>query len=115
MRNPFQGIGAVIYKEVIHIQRDSTAMVFALMIPILQMTILGFGIDTNIRQIKTVIFDDDHKKLSRELVDRLRNTDTYNVAKYVYSDREMNEAIIGAKARVGIKIPWDYSDRLLKG
>src|SRR5260221_6240688 len=27
----------------------------------------------------------------------------------------MNEAIIGAKARVGIKIPWDYSDRLLKG
>jgi len=37
------------------------------------------------------------------------------VAKYVYSDREMNEAIIGGKARVGIKIPWDYSDRLLKG
>jgi ABC-2 type transport system permease protein len=115
VRNPFLGIGAVIYKEVIHIRRDSTAIVFALMIPILQMTILGFGIDTNIRQIKTVIMDDDNKKLSRELVDRLRNTDTYNVVKYVYSDREMNEAIIGAKARVGIKIPWDYSDRLLKG
>ncbi len=99
MRNPFLGIGAVIYKEVIHIRRDSTAIVFALMIPILQMTILGFGIDTNIRQIKTVVMDNDSKKLSRELVDRLRNTDTYNVVAYVYSDREMNEAIIGGKAR----------------
>ena len=67
MRNPFQGIGAVVYKETIHIRRDSTAIVFALMIPILQMTILGFGIDTNIRQIKTVILDDVPITVSRNI------------------------------------------------
>jgi len=115
VRNPFQGMNAVIYKEIIHIREDSAAIFFALLIPILQMTILGFGIDTNIRQIKTVIFDDNNKKESREFVNRLRNSDTYNIVKYVSSDQEMNEAIIGAQARVGIKIPWDYSDRLLKG
>jgi len=59
-----------------------------------------FWIDTT-SVSQDVIMDDDNKKLSRELVDRLRNTDTYNVVKYVYSDREMNEAIIGGKARVG--------------
>lgn len=113
-REPFRGLGAVLYKEVIHVKRDKAAVFFALMIPVVQMTILGFGIDTNVRQIKTVVFDQDGRRQSRELIDRMRNTDTFRIIGYVNSDRELNEAIIGGKARVGVKIPVDYSDTLLK-
>lgn len=113
-REPFRGLGAVLYKEVIHVKRDKAAVFFALMIPVAQMTILGFGIDTNVRQIKTVVFDQDGRRQSRELIDRMRNTDTFRIIGYVNSDRELNEAIIGGKARVGVKIPVDYSDTLLK-
>jgi ABC-2 type transport system permease protein len=35
------------------------------------------------------------------------------VVRYVNSDAEMNDMIVGGKARVGIKIPVDYSDKLL--
>jgi ABC-2 type transport system permease protein len=87
---------------------------FSLLIPILQMTILGFGIDTNIRQIKTVVFNEDDARAA-ELIDRLRNSDTFRIVKYAYSDQEMNEAIISSKPRVGIKIPWDHADQLLRG
>ena len=113
MRNAFRGFGAVFYKEVLHVRRDFATLFFSLVIPILQMVLLGFGIDTNIRQINTVVFNLDGRRESRELIDRLKNSDTFHIARYATSDAEMNDAIISGNARVGIKIPVDYSDRLL--
>ncbi len=115
MGNAFRGFGAVFYKEVLHVRRDSATLFFSLVIPILQMVLLGFGIDTNIRHINTVVFNADNRRQSRELIDRLKNTDTFHVVRYVESDKDMNDAIVSGDARVGIKIPVDYSDRLLHG
>jgi ABC-2 type transport system permease protein len=111
--NLFRGFGAVFYKEVLHVRRDFATLFFSLIIPLLQMVVLGFGIDTNIRQVNTVVFNADGRRESRELIDRMKNSDTFHVVRYVESDADMNDAIIGGKARVGIKIPVDYSDRLL--
>lgn len=118
MRNPFgemfRGLGAVFYKEVLQIRRDQMALFFALVMPLLQMVLLGFGIDTNVRQIQTVVLDENRRVESRELVDRMRNTDTFRVVGFVRSDRELSEAIVSGRAKVGVKIPWDYSDQLVK-
>ncbi len=113
MRNYFRGFGAVFYKEVLHVRRDPATLFFSLVIPLLQMVVLGFGIDTNIRQINTIVFNADGRRESRELLDRLKNSDTFHVIRYVENDGDLNDAIIAGKARVGIKIPVDYSDRLL--
>src|SRR5262249_17807442 len=43
------------------------------------------------------------------------NSDTFRLYRFVNSDHELNEAIVSGKCRVGIKIPVDYSDRLLHG
>jgi ABC-2 type transport system permease protein len=111
----FRGFGAVFYKETLHVRRDFATLFFSLIIPLLQMLLLGYGIDTNIRQINTVVFNVDGRQESRELLDRLKNTDTFHVIRYASSDQEMNDMIIAGKARVGIKIPVDYSDKLLHG
>jgi len=113
MRDIFRGFGAVFYKETLHVRRDFGTLFFSLIIPLLQMLLLGYGIDTNIRQINTVVFNADGRRESRELLDRLKNSDTFHVVRYVTSDADMNNMIIGGKARVGIKIPVDYSDKLL--
>src|SRR5437870_11827923 len=77
MRNPFgemfRGFGAVFYKEALHIRRDQMALFFTLIIPLLQMVLLGFGIDTNVRQVRTIVLDENNHVESRELIDRLRN------------------------------------------
>src|SRR5947209_10560168 len=111
--NVFRGCGAVFYKEVLHVRRDFATLFFSLIIPILQMTLLGYGIDTNIRQINTVVYNADGRRESRELIDRLKNSDTFHVVRYVETDTDLNDNIIAGRARVGIKIPVDYSDRLL--
>src|ERR1700675_1199461 len=113
VNNLFRGFGAVFYKEVLHVRRDSATLFFSLFIPLIQMFVLGFGIDTNVRQIHTVVFNGDGRRESRELIDRLNNSDTFNIIDYVTNDRDLNDAIISGRARVGIKIPVDYSDRLI--
>src|SRR6195256_6413051 len=113
VNNLFRGFGAVFYKEVLHVRRDSATLFFSLFIPLIQMFVLGFGIDTNVRQIHTVVFNGDGRRESRELIDRLRNSDTFHIIRYVESDRDLNNDIIAGRARVGVKIPVDYSDRRL--
>jgi len=111
--NPFRGFSAVFYKEALHVRRDFGTLFFSLIIPLLQMFLLGFGIDTNIRQINTVVYNADGRRESRELLDRLRNSDTFHLARFVESDHDLTDAIVSGKCRVGIKIPVDYSDKLL--
>ena len=113
MVNPFRGFSAVFYKETLHVRRDFATLFFSLIIPILQMFLLGYGIDTNIRQINTVVYNADGRQESRELLDRLKNSDTFRLYRYVNNDKDLNDAIISGKCRVGIKIPVDYSDKLL--
>lgn len=113
MVNPFRGFSAVFYKETLHVRRDFATLFFSLIIPILQMLLLGYGIDTNVRQINTVVYNADGRRESRELLDRLRNSDTFHLIRFVNNDKDLNDAIISGKCRVGIKIPVDYSDKLL--
>src|ERR1700722_2777275 len=109
----FRGFGAVFYKEVLHVRRDAGTLFFSLTMPLLQLFLLGFGIDTNIRQINTVVYNADDRRESRELLDRLKNSDTFHIIRYVENDHDLNDMIIAGKARVGIKIPVDYSDPLI--
>jgi len=113
VNSSFRGFTAVFYKESLHIRRDFSTLFFSLIIPILQMFLLGYAIDTNVRQINTVIYNADGRRESRELLDRLKNSDTFHLIRYVNNDRDLNDAIISGRCRVGIKIPVDYSDRLL--
>jgi ABC-2 type transport system permease protein len=109
----FRGFQAILIKESIHIRRDRMAIFFALLIPLIQMTVLGAAIDTNIRQVHTIVLNEDGRQPSRDLIDRFRNSDIFQIIGTVRTDEELNEAIVSGRARVGIKIPVDYSDRLL--
>ncbi len=109
---PFRGLGAVFYKETLHIRRDARTVIFALAIPVGQMIFLGYAIDTNVRQVNTVVYDAANTQASRELLDRFRNTDTYHIIRYVHSDHELHDFIVSGRAKVGIKVPVDFSDQL---
>ena len=124
--NPLRGFTAVFYKEVLHARRDRLAIGFALVMPLMQMIILGTAIDTNVRQVPTAVFDESGAnqtasdpahgtQMSRALIDRLRNTDTYRIYVYVHSDAALNREMVAGRARVGIKIPLQFSRDLLAG
>lgn len=113
--NPFNGLLPVLRKEAIHISRDRMALFFTVIMPMIQMFMIGFAINTNVRRIPTTIYDAAQTQESRRLLDRFVNSDDFKIVKYVFSEEELNREVIAGRAKVGIKIPPDYSRRLLAG
>jgi ABC-2 type transport system permease protein len=111
MNNGFswQRTASVARKEVIHILRDPTTLFFALFMPVMEMILLGFAIDTNVRHIRTAVYNQAGTQESRVLLQRLENSEDFRIVELVYTDEALHEAIVAGRARVGIKIPENFS------
>src|SRR5262245_16308493 len=106
---------SVARKEIIHILRDRQTLLMTLFFPILELVMLGYAIDTNVRNIPTVILDQARTQDSRALLRKFENSDDFLIVGQARSETELNQGIVRGKARVGIKIPENYSRRLLAG
>jgi ABC-2 type transport system permease protein len=115
MRRLFHGLIPVCRKEVLHIVRDPGTLFFAVLIPMLQLFLFGFAIDTNIRQIATVVFDESRTQESRQLLQSFANSDVFQLKGYAGSKDEMYEAVRSGKVKVAIRIPADYARHLQDG
>jgi ABC-2 type transport system permease protein len=110
-----QRVGSIVRKEMIHILRDPATLFFALFIPLVELLMLGYAIDTNVRHVRTVVFDQARTQESRALLREFTNSEDFSIIDQVCTDKDLTGAIVAGKARVGIKIPEDYSRRLLAG
>ncbi len=111
-RSPFFGLRPVARKEFTHILRDPSTLFFALLIPILQLFLFGYAVDTNVRQVPTVIFDESNTQQSRSLIQAFAASDVYHIAAYVQSEPAMYATMRSGRARVALRIPPDYARNL---
>ena len=111
----FRGLWSVARKEFIHVRRDPITIFIALMIPMVQLTIFGYALDTDIKHIRTAVCNLDNRAASRELIDKFAATQYYDIVEYVRSDEALRQAIVDGRVHVGIKIPPDYSERVSRG
>ncbi|MBL8825607.1 MAG: ABC transporter ATP-binding protein/permease [Planctomycetaceae bacterium] len=109
------GLWAILVKEFSHIQRQPSTLFFMFVIPVLQTIIFGFAIDTQIENIPTVVLDQDGRPQAQQLVEAFRNTRTFRIDDYALDDATFQRAMSSGRARVGVKIPPYYSDRLYRG
>jgi ABC-2 type transport system permease protein len=110
-----QRLASVARKEFLHILRDPMTLFFTLFIPIVELFMLGYAIDTNVRHVRTMVLDQARTQESRDLLLGFTNSEDFRIVGEVFTDRDLSEAIVAGRARVGIKIPEDYSRRLLAG
>jgi ABC-2 type transport system permease protein len=95
----------------LHILRDPTTLFFALLMPVMEMFLLGYAIDTNVRNIRTVVMDLAQTQESRILLQRFENSEDFRIVKRVFSEKDLRKEIVAGRARVGIIIPENYSRR----
>ncbi len=106
-----QRMFSVARKEMLHILRDGQTLFMTLFFPIVELMMLGYAIDTNVRDVRTVVLDQDRTQQSQELIRRFRNSKDFEIVAEVDTDEELQQLIVEGKARVGIKIPRDYSKK----
>ncbi len=111
----FQRTYAVARKEFLHIIRDPATLFFALFIPVLELFMLGYAIDTNVRFISTVVLNQCQTEESKRMIRMFENSKDFRVVKEVFTEKDMNWMIVSGKAQVAIKIPEDFSRQIEAG
>lgn len=110
MRN----IRAIIYKEIIQILRDRKTLFLIILMPVMQVIIYGFGVNTDVRHLRTYVYDQDQTYLSRRLVDSFVHSDYFTIKKNAVSLQEIKDGLNKGKAQVGLIIPPNFTGDLLK-
>jgi len=108
------GFLAVLLKEFAHLRREPMTIFFALIVPSLQLTIFGYAIRVTIENIPVVVLDLDGRQDSRRFLEAMEATKTFRVHDRVTNMDDFNRAITAGRAKVGVIIPADYSERLLR-
>jgi ABC-2 type transport system permease protein len=106
---------AIIRKEFIQIIRDPRTVAIILLIPILQLFLLGYAATSDVRNIPLAVFDLSQSPESRALLDAYRAADYFQIAYTVDSEDEMRTLIENGQARAGMTIPPDYAKQLQDG
>ncbi|MFQ5593583.1 MAG: ABC transporter permease [Anaerolineae bacterium] len=105
---------AVLRKEFIQIRRDPRTLAVMILIPIVQLTLLGYAATTDVDHIATVVLDRDGTPASRELIETYRASGYFDIQYYVDREAEMAQLIDGGQAGAGIVVPAGYSADLAR-
>jgi len=106
---------ALIRKEFIQILRDPRTLVLILIMPIMQLFLLGYAATNDVRNVSMAVFDQDRGAAARQLLTAFRSADYFRIDYDVDSEAELRSLIDSGKVRVGLIIPPDYSDKVQGG
>lgn len=115
MKTLFRGFTAILYKEFIVVLRDPATLFFMFFPPLIQMIAFGFALDTDVRNLRMVVLDEDRTVESRQIVERFVNTQTFKFIGEVGSTEELSELMRKGKASAGLQIPPGFTRDLHAG
>jgi ABC-2 type transport system permease protein len=104
---------AIMRKEFLHIIRDPRTLVLIFLIPVIQMTLLGYAATTDIDNVALAVLDADHSPESRALIRAYQSSGYFRVTHYVDSEDQMARLLDTGLVRAALVIPTAYGHSLL--
>jgi ABC-2 type transport system permease protein len=106
---------SLIRKEFIQILRDPRTLVLVLVMPVMQLFLLGYAATNDVRNVPLAVYNQDPGPEARALLDAYRSADYFSLAYTAGSEQELRDLIDGGEARAGLVIPPDYGDQIQGG
>jgi len=105
----------IAWKELIQLRRDRLTMGMMAALPIMQLVLFGYAINTDVRHMPTVIYDQDRSAESRDLARSMEVTGFYDLVGQVSGYDQVGRAMRSNRARVALVIPPGYASDLRAG
>jgi ABC-2 type transport system permease protein len=105
----------MLWKEFIQMRRDRLTLGMMTMLPAVQLLLFGYAIQTDVRNLPTVILDESRSEESRLLAQTLENTDVFVLVGEVTDMDQLRDAIESGRAGAALVIPPDYHRRIARG
>ncbi len=109
------GFFSIVSKEFMHIRRDPTTLRLILVMPLLQLVLLGYAINFDVRHIEAVVVDMDNSRESRQYVRQIEATEYIRATAYARTPDEAVRMLVDGRARVGVVIPEGFARTELAG
>jgi ABC-2 type transport system permease protein len=102
-------------KEFIQMRRDRFTLAMLIGIPAIQLVLFGYAVQTDVRNVPTVVLDESHTPQSRRLVEMMANTGNFRIVGTAANRDEVRDAIERGDAAAAIIVPPEFATDLKRG
>lgn len=106
---------ALIIKEFIQILRDRSTFGLILLMPIIQLMLYGFAINTDPKMLPTALVTADQSTYVRSITAALQNTQYFRITAWPRTETEAEDLMAKGQVQFIVEIPEDFSRHLLRG
>jgi ABC-2 type transport system permease protein len=105
----------LIRKELWQVSRDPNMLRIIFIVPMIQLLILGYAINTDVKNLKMIVCDLDHSSTSRELIKRFSHNEYFKLVPTIYYKGRMEDYLLRGEAVLALIIPVNFRKDLDKG
>jgi len=106
---------ALLVKEFLQMKRDKAVIAMMLFLPVVQLLLFGFAINTDVKHLPTIVYDQCLQQDSRDLLDSFTASGYFDIKDIADNFKEVNEAVDAGREKVGIIIPPDFASNIKHG
>ena len=108
-------LAAIIIKEFIQIRRDRMTFAMIVGIPLIQLLLFGYAINSNPKYLPTVLLSADHSIFTRDLTTGMKNSNYFRFIDGVNSEAQANHLLVMGKILFVVNIPAHFTRDLVRG
>ncbi len=106
---------ALLLKEFIQMGRDRLTFGMLVGIPIFQLLMFGFAINTDVKHLPTIVFDQSLQQEGRDILSAFESSQYFDIQTTAANYQDVTSAVESGRCKVGIIIPPDFSENVKHG
>jgi ABC-2 type transport system permease protein len=106
---------AMVVKEFIQLRRDRVSFGMIVMIPVMQLLLFGYAINTTPRHLPTAVLLQEDSDLGRSILKALENTSYFHFTQEVHTVEEFDNLLLSGKVLFGVEIPRGFERAVRRG
>ena len=116
-RRSFSGarMTAVLVKEFIQLTRDRLTYALILAVPVIQMLLFGYAINSDPRHLPTALLVQENSVYARSVVSALANSSYFDIVRQARTPEELDQLIRTGAVQFAVTIPGDFTRRVVRG
>jgi ABC-2 type transport system permease protein len=114
-RGFFRRVSAMLIKEFIQLFRDRVSLATMVTIPLMQLLLFGYAINTQPRDLPTAVLLQESSDVGRTILRALENTKYFKIIRQVHSEAEFDRLLQSGEVLFGVEIPADFERALRRG
>jgi ABC-2 type transport system permease protein len=111
----FTRFWAIVLKEFIQMRRDRLTFGMMVGIPIIQLILFGYAINSNPKHLPTAVYAADDSPFSRTLIWGLQNSSYFDLTRQAHSAAEIKKLLAEGRVQFAVTVPVDFSRKLVRG